>query len=130
MEFSVGVGVLEVRAQDDGSPPDGAVVAIAAFEKADAVRVACVSRQRARGLAAPGPARSWHARRRKDDLVFVAGARGFACHGPCARFGESWRTNRRKPALQQGQTRGRTGFCGSAAGPATSGLVWARRGVA
>jgi ATP dependent DNA ligase domain len=55
----------------------------------------------------------------KDDLVFVAGERGLARHGPWARFGESRRTNRRRSARQQGQMRGRWRFSGSAASAVT-----------
>ena len=55
---------------------------------------------------------------------------GFAGHGPWARFGESWRTNRRRPAPQQAQTRAASGFSRSADGSAGSALILSRGGVA
>src|ERR1700684_3047586 len=46
-----------------------------------------------------------------------------ARHGPWARFGESWRTNRRRPLRQHGQTRGSSDVLGSADGSAASAPI-------
>ena len=54
-------------------------------------------------LGAPGDKRPWPARRRRPQ--FFRGGAGLERHGACAHFGESSRTNRRRPARQQGQTR-------------------------
>ena len=61
----------------------------------------------------------------EDDLELVSGER-VARHGPWARFGESWRTNRRRPLRQQGQTRGSSDVFGSADGSAASAPIWPR----
>ena len=44
-------------------------------------------------------------------------------HGPWAHFGESWRTNIRRPLRQQGQTRGSSDVFGSADGSAASAPI-------
>jgi hypothetical protein len=54
MEFSGEVGVLEARAENKSGPPDGGVVASAAFEMVGARPIVLVSRPRAGRLAAPG----------------------------------------------------------------------------
>lgn len=65
----------------------------------------------------------------EDELAFVSGD-GLAGHGAWARFGESWRTNRRRPAPQQGQTRGPSGLSGAVDGSAACALHWACGGPA
>src|SRR5271154_5682387 len=56
------------------------------------------------------------------DLEVVSGDR-VARHGPWAHFGESWRTNIRRPLRQQGQTRGSSDVFGLADGSAASAPI-------
>src|SRR5271170_4793847 len=79
--------VLEARAENKSSPPDGGVVAIAAFEMVGARPTALIARLWTVRLTAQGRVRSCGMPDAcKDDLVFVAGERGLARHGPWARF--------------------------------------------
>src|SRR6202041_2980020 len=60
MDFSGGIGALEAAAGNKSRPPDGPVVAVAAFETASARPAAFVSRSQAGRLAASGQMCSWH----------------------------------------------------------------------
>ena len=93
-------------------------------------RLPAFSRSRGARLDAPGNMCSRHARGMRGRPGYLCREVGLAGHGPWACFGESWRTNRRRPAPQQGQTRGSSGCSGSADGSAASALIWARSGVA
>ena len=105
MDFSGGIGALEAAAGNKSRPPDGAVVAIAAFETAGARPAAFVLRSQAGTLAASGQMCSWHAGRMQGQPGACLGRGG-------------WRVMVLGPA--SGKFGGQTGegLCGSKDRPA------------
>ena len=119
---------LEATTENRSKALGFALVAIARLEMAgggaNGLRFAPTEREF--GGAGPNGCAAWP--RHACDLEVVSGDR-VARHGPWAHFGESWRTNIRRPLRQQGQTRGSSDVFGLADGSAASAPIRLRGGV-